>query len=134
MGINLDQARAARREKLEINPTVTFGGAEFEMPIELPLSAVSNLRKLALATQVNDGDAIEAALLGTAESLLGPEQYAKFLAFTPSIGDLAAFIEGIPGEYGLDLGEAPASAKPSKSGGARPRPRSAKPTASTSES
>ena len=126
--IDLDEARVARREEAKIKPTITFGGRVYELPAELPIVATENLKKLAAATKAKDGDAITAALLGAIEALLGDE-YADFLKNSPSINDLAAVVEGIPAEYGLTLGESPASEKPSKSTTARPKPRSAKPTA-----
>src|ERR1051326_7372837 len=129
MGINLDEARVARREEAKIHPTLTFGGKTYDLPIELPVGATKHLRSLSEATKAKDGDAITAALLGAMEAILSEDQYAEFMKFKPAIQDLARVVEGSPAEYGLEVGEAQASPKPSKSTGARSRQTSAKATA-----
>jgi hypothetical protein len=118
MAINLDEARAARAEATKVHPTLVFAGVEYELPLELPLPLVTNLKKLADASKKKDGDAVTQALLDSMESLLGA-RYEEFMAAGPSVNDLSVIVEGIPGEYGLGLGEASASPKRSKNTTAR---------------
>jgi hypothetical protein len=127
VAINLDEQRAVRREAAGIHPTLTVGGREYDLPVELPVEAIRHLKSLAEATKKKDGDAITDALLGALEAMLGRE-FAEFMTNGPSIQDLAAVVSGIPAEYGMELGESSASPTPVKSTTARPRRRSAKAT------
>lgn len=132
MGIDLDEARVARREKSKIHPELTFGGKTFALPVELPLRAVREMSKLSKLTKEKRGAEVTDVLLTTMAELLGDE-FENFMDNHPSVNDMAALVEGIPGEYGMKLGESRGLDKPSKSSGA-PRKRPSKPrTGSTSE-
>ncbi len=115
--IDLDAKRAeraaAKNEAKKKSPELTFGGKVFELPPELPLDVVFNLKKLAEATKAKDGNAITDSLVDSMRALVR-DRYAEFMAIGPSVNDLAVIVEGIPGEYGLGLGNASASPKRSK--------------------
>jgi hypothetical protein len=115
--IDLDAARAeraaAKNEKEKKAPELKFGGVVFELPPELPLDVVFDLKKLSDATKAKDGSAITESLLHAMRVLVG-DRYDEFMTVRPSINDLVVIVEGIPGEYGLGLGNVSASPKPSK--------------------
>lgn len=104
--LNLDAARAARREAMGETPSFVFGGREFALPAELPFAVVLDMRELSSA----DGDtaAQAAAIASVVKHLLGDEHDA-FMALSPSIEDLEALIDGVLPEYGTDLPESAAS-------------------------
>lgn len=132
MGINLDEARAARREaQKEIPEPIVFNGVEFELPLELPITCVHWMTKLGVASEKKDGEGITKALVGTVEALFSAETCERFMAFNPSLEDLLAVVEGLPEEYGLTAGESTASAEPSKTTTSRSRPASKPSTKST---
>lgn len=108
MAIDLDEARAARREERGEAPKIIFEGTEFTLPVELPIEAVAAISALAKAGTAQDGDAVLGALQEVAKSVLG-EGYETFMAHAPSIADLSALVQGLPAEYGLGLGESSAS-------------------------
>lgn len=64
-------------------------------------------------------------------ALFGEAQWARFVALGPSLADVAALIKGLVSEYGVSLGEAFKSPKPSAAGGATSRPTSNGSTTST---
>jgi hypothetical protein len=118
--IDLDKARAARREGKGQGPEVKFGGKRFHLPPELPyevLEAIVGVETLPPAEQ-------GAAVIRTAHLLMGEEAYAAFLAADPppSVADFEALIEGALEEYGLGEGQA-ASSRSSRRA-SRPRKRS----------
>jgi len=127
MGINLDESRIARREEMGEQPTLTFGGKVYQLPVELPLEAVSALSALAKAGLDQDGAGVTAAMLATLKGLVG-NRYDEFMENSPSIQDLAALVEGIPAEYGIGLPESSASEEPSESTTERPKRQSKQPT------
>ena len=95
--IDLDAARAARAEAMQDAPTLRFGGIEWKLPNELPWAFV----------EASSGD-----VQGIVRALQGllAEQWNAFSALNPSIADVMALVEAIPGLYGLEgLGEAAAS-------------------------
>jgi hypothetical protein len=108
MAINLDAAKAARREAIKEQPTITYGGRSWELPIELPLETAVVIADLQGAM---DGEGSEAAMLfrQVVTSLLGDTEGAKFMEMQPSIQDVSALIIGLVDEYGLTVGESEAS-------------------------
>jgi hypothetical protein len=92
--INLDEARAARAEKLD-EQAFTFKGERFELPAELPYSVLGPIGALV----ENEQNLL--ALRGTMVELLGEEGHARFEALGPSIADLNVLVEGIFKGYGL---------------------------------
>lgn len=134
MGINLDEARAARREAEGKAPDpIVFGGQEFVMPVELPVEAINWMVRLAdLSGKKNNGIAIKEALEGVIRGLLTDDDLGRFMSLKPSIEDLTAVVEGVPAEYGFeDVGESQASAPSSETTGTQSRPASKRTTAST---
>lgn len=91
--INLDKARAARREAAREPVVLTFGGKDHELPVELPVD-------YALCAQ-------EGNLRGAINALLG-DSAATFVA-DATMDDLTSLIEMVNQEYGVAQGEVPAS-------------------------
>jgi len=112
--IDLDKARAARREGKGQGPEVKLGGKRFHLPPELPYEV------LELIVGVEELPAV----IKAAHLLMGEEAYAAFLAAEPppSVADFEALIEGALEEYGL--GEAEAASSRSSRRASRPRKRS----------
>jgi hypothetical protein len=107
--VDLDAARAARREAKQEAPTVRFGGEDFLLPIELPFEVIEALGPLAEAQNAEDGSAAADAVLSVVKGLLG-DAYESFRAHQPSTEDLGALIEGVLKEYGFaDTGESSGS-------------------------
>lgn len=104
--LDLDKARAARAEANGEAPTVTFGGVEFLLPVELPFSMVEDARKL--SGVVNDPYAITEAISAISRSLFG-DRYEEFLDYHPSMGDMQVLMDSIAGLYGMTPGESAAS-------------------------
>lgn len=110
--IDLDAARAARREVKEETPTAMFGGREFALPAELPFGVF-----VSLAEMREDPEGSVEAMTHLLEALFGDEAQA-FIDLGPSIEDIQALVEGSLGAYGLApedeteeaLGESSASA------------------------
>lgn len=117
MSIDLDKARAARREAQGAGPSVVFGGETFALPVELPVAVIE-----LFAVPVVTGD----VLLKMVHAFLDG-RYDDFMAHDPSVNDLNVFVEGLMTEYGASVGESVASGSSSKST-SRPRKRTSKPT------
>lgn len=126
MAIDLDAARAARREAKGEAPTVTFGGATYTLPIEMPFEIVEELGRLRAAD--GDGSVAGQAVLAVVRLLVG-DQYEAFMAHHPSMDDLTELAQGAMREYGVGPGESPASQRPSPSTSGRSRPTSVPSTA-----
>lgn len=108
--IDLDAARAARRETSGTGPTATLGGEEFVFPVEVPFAAAQILGDVATAQEAGDVAKVMGAVVSFLEALLGPEDYARFREHRPSLQDLMSLIEGLSKAYGFgDPGESPAS-------------------------
>ena len=95
MAIDLDKARAARREEKGEGPLVVFGGTTYELSPELPFGVLEAMRGLTLGDEHAPG-----ALSDIARALLG-EHFDAFLATNPSVDDLNELIGGVMSEYGV---------------------------------
>lgn len=125
MSIDLDAARAARREAAGINPSVTFGGRDFVLPVELPIETTDWGRRITEAEEARDAErkgsvawrekqvALTGLVTGFLRFLLA-DQADAFFALKPSYEDAYALLLGIPAEYGTSLGESRASRRSSK--------------------
>ena len=93
--INLDEARAARAEAAGEPVALVFDGQTFTLPIEMPadfaLLAADNRFREAVA------------------ALIGPDA-EKFFALRPSMADLTELASAAGEVYGINQGEAGASA------------------------
>lgn len=108
--INLDAARAARREAEQEAPIVTLGGKDYELPVELPFEVAEHFAALAIAKERKDEAAMAAGVIQVVKSLLG-DHFDSFMKSRPSIDDLLALVEGLTEAYGVeDVGESQASA------------------------
>lgn len=108
MAIDLDAAKAARREQNGTNPQLTYGGKTWDLPLELPLDTVIAISELEQAIEGETGNSAAEKFRLVAESLLG-DNSAEFLAFKPSVQDIGVLIGGLVEEYGLTPGESEAS-------------------------
>lgn len=116
--IDLDAARAARREAKREPIVVVLGGEEFELPNELSLD---------LAALITAGD-----LMGAVVALVGEDHADRFNACRPSMEDVVELFTELGPAYGLTVGESVASDGSSKNGSSRSRPTSSASTGSTS--
>ncbi len=106
MAVDLDAARAARREAKGEAPKVVFGGETFDLPIEMPFEIVEELGRLQSAGE--DGTLAGQAVLAVVHLLMG-DQYKAFMAHRPSMDDLTELANGAMKEYGFGPGESRAS-------------------------
>lgn len=93
MTIDLDAARAARREGKGEGPILRFGGKEYHLPPELPFEALEPIRS------ISDPDMAAGAMVDLVKALLGP--HYEEIKSTLSLDDLEAFVEGAMQEYGV---------------------------------
>ena len=114
--IDLDARRAARTETENKPHEATLGGRTYRFKPRMPLEFTDLLN--------TPGRIAEAIKL----ILVDPDDWAEFRQAVPDDDDLIAITE----LYGVDLGEAVASAGSSLNGGASSRPTSKPTTASTS--
>lgn len=96
MAVDLDKARAARREAKGAGPEIIFGGITYELQPELPFGVLEGMRQMAAGEEHGPG-----ALVSIAEALLG-EHYEAWKATQPSIDDLNDLIGGVMEEYGIE--------------------------------
>jgi hypothetical protein len=118
--IDLDAARAARREAKGESIAIRFGGEEFVLPPELPFDVAEHLG--GIAAQSGDGKltdeqeaqrnaAVTTAMVGVMKALLG-EQWDGFRKHQPSFDDLQVLLDGALNAYGMgDAGNSTASAE-----------------------
>lgn len=110
MRIDLDQARAARREARGEGPTVIIDGKELELPSELPFEVAEGLSGLS-EESIRDNPAASAGAVHRVLGALLGDASEEFMASKPSIDDVLALLDGLLKSYGMeDLGESPASA------------------------
>lgn len=131
MKIDLDAARAARREAAKEQPTITLNGKTFTLPLELPLSLAEAFIGFGDIQDDEVDMKIPGILAGVMRSLLG-DQYESFMAEGPSLDDLMVILNGMKETYGVDLGEQLASAGSSNRASRRSRQTSHGTTASLS--
>lgn len=93
MAIDLDAARAARREAKGQGPVVVFNKKKYKLPVEVPYSAMEKASLLETDPSAENVAAMIKALLG--------EHYDAIMAQNPSVEDINALVEGIMEEYGL---------------------------------
>ena len=101
--INLDAARAARRETLGESPCVVFGGKKFDLEPELPFALVD-----ALLDAGDDEIAKVVIVKAMAQAMFG-KKYDAFMKLNPTMPDIQELVIQITPLYGLTLGESSAS-------------------------
>lgn len=107
--IDLDAARAARREAAGEAPVIIFGGERFTLPVEMPFEVAEHFS--AAGTVSPDAGAEAAAPIIAALKVLLDDQYEAFMRHRPSMQDLVALFEGAMAAYGFgNAGESSASA------------------------
>lgn len=110
MRIDLDAARAARREAAGEGPVVIIGGKEIACPAELPFEVADCIGGLSEEAIREDPIGAGASIKKVLDALLGDAQ-EEFMKQSPSIDDILALLDGLLKSYGLeDLGESQASA------------------------
>jgi len=97
VAIDLDKARAARREAKGDGPKVIFGGEEYELSPELPFGVLEAMRGL----MTGGDESAPGALVDLTRALLG-EHYDAFKATDPTVDDLNELIGGVMEEYGVE--------------------------------
>lgn len=107
--INLDAARAARRETKKTEPKVVFHDKTFTLPIEMPFAVVEHLGKL----NPEDPGASSGVILEFVKELFG-DQFDDFRRLQPSANDIEALMDALNDVYGLSVGESGASGDSSK--------------------
>lgn len=125
--IDLDAARAARREALSDPYVVRNHGKAFTLPAELPLDVI-------FVTQGGAAEALtEWGAAAVAEVLLA-EQWSAFVGAGPiSTADCRALVTDALARYGVSPGKSSGSAEPSSSTGEPSKPTSAATTEQTSD-
>lgn len=109
MKIDLDAARAARREANAEVPVLVLNGQEHALPAELPFEVAELLSGLDPESVKTDPAAAADRVGRILEAMLG-DAHEAFLASKPSIDDILALVDGLAEAYGLeDLGESQAS-------------------------
>lgn len=156
--IDLDAAK--REARYPDGIPVALGGQTFTLPAELPVATFDPLLSdeldlvgvvsKVLADEASTKSVIDqvidvltdrpdlptavlAAIHGCFRILFGPEQYETFAAQRPSVQDYVRLVKALVSLYGVNLGEAFASAGSSESDGQTPKPTSQSTTDSTPE-
>jgi hypothetical protein len=106
--INLDAARAARREAKGKGPVVRSGGKEYELAPEIAFSVIEGLAKM------EDGDASR-GLVGVAHGLFG-EHYDAIVTDL-AVDDFNDLLAQVLEEYGVSAplpsnGSSPSTTQP----------------------
>jgi len=99
--IDLDAARAARREAKGDGPVIRFNEKDFNLPAEVSFGVVDAAAKLSESADPS-------AVLVVVRAIMG-DAYESFMAENPSVDDLEVLIGGALDAYGL--GEQPASSE-----------------------
>lgn len=94
MAIDLDKARAARREVENATPSFILDGKEYPLPVELPFSTLETLRGLN-----NEDTAIE-SLISFMKSLVG-DNYDE-VAPKLTLHDFRELVASIMRDYGVE--------------------------------
>lgn len=100
--IDLDAARKARAEQRGEPPVVILGGAEYELPAELPAGVVTAFG-MVMRGDVSQLDVALAELFG--------DRLAELKANRLSWDDEKELLDQTLNEYGFDLPESSASAR-----------------------
>lgn len=130
--IDLDAARAARREARGESPVLVFKGEEYELAPEMPLELVELVVQLEQVGNDQDSGIKVFGILERMFKVVLGEQYEKFKSSGASVQDLGPLIAGMEQVYGLSLGESLASGSSLNRAGRRSRQTSKPTTRSTS--
>lgn len=125
--IDLDAARAARREARGESPVLVFMGSEYELAPEMPLELVELVVQLEQVGNDQDSGIKVFGILERMFKVVLGEHYDRFKASGATLQDLGPLIAGIEKVYGLSLGESLASGSSLNRAGRRSR-RTSKPT------
>lgn len=114
MTIDLDAARAARREAAGAGPEVVFKGERFTLVPEIPYKVAENISRVAAATAEGDASSSAVAVTEVLRALFDGE-WDRFEALNPSVSDVQLLLEEAMKSYGFasaedGLGEPQASA------------------------
>lgn len=92
--IDLDQARAARREKKGKGPVIKFNGEEFELDPEVSFEVIEGL------ASIEDGNAAS-GLFKVAHGLFGEHYKSIVVDGGLAVDDLNDLLESVLEEYGM---------------------------------
>ena len=107
--VDLNKVRAARLEKKGPGPLVEFGKHKLQCPPEVPFMVLEAFGRMESAQSEASAEKSSGALLDAIHELLGDDQFKKFMDERPATEDMAAFLEGVLSEYGVEAGESSAS-------------------------
>lgn len=110
--IDLDEARAARREKAGEPITFRFAGETFTLPHELPLPSEALVEE-AKERKWSDKRFITAWLT----AVLGQSEWDRFWSLNPTYPDLIELFDKAMTHYGTNPGESSPSASSSRKAG-----------------
>ena len=99
--LNLDELRAARKEKQKEPIEIVFNKKTYQLAQEIPISVGEDISKL-----TEDGANALPIMLSVLEKLLGDKQWKSFNKDDLTTQDILAFFEAIGSLYGFaDSGE-----------------------------
>lgn len=104
MTINLDAARAARREAAGEGPEVVFRGETFRLVPEIPFKVAENISKVAQAAAEGDSSSSAVAIIEVLRALFDGS-WDRFEALNPSVADVQLLLEEAMKSYGFASGE-----------------------------
>lgn len=100
MSIDLNKARAARREANKEAPEVVIGDQKFVLPVEMPFAVTEHLAVLKDAEERKENALVATAILNILRVLFGAD-YEAFMEQAPSMQDLEVLLEQLMAEYGI---------------------------------
>lgn len=101
MTVDLDEARAARKEAQGEGPVLKLDGKEYKLPPELPYEVLESIRGL------QSPETAAGALVDFTRAILGKD-YEK-IKTKLSFNDLETLVEGIMKDYGITAPLEPSS-------------------------
>lgn len=111
--LNLDAARAARREAAGEPVSFVLGGETFDLPVEMPLEALDYVAQLPTA---DNAAVLLAPLL---RAMIGEDEWPRFMAQKPTLDDMLALSDHLWTEYGVDPSKPSQSGPPARGTGKR---------------
>lgn len=98
MTIDLDKARAARREAAGEGPEVVFGGKSYHLPVELPFEVLEAFEGM------DKPETQPLALAHIALAMFGRDNIEQMKLDGLAINDLNEILGDVLAEYGVEAG------------------------------
>ena len=125
--LDLDAARAARREALGETPQIRLGGVTYDLPVEIPYRVAELMVEVSTKSEAESGSVISDII-----RILFGDRTDEFMA-QASVQDVGVLFERLVALYGVGPGESKASGASVANIGQRSRQTSKRPTPSTSK-